>query len=176
MARCMILDYSISDESKKRAGCRADMVQFGRKSYSKFGSERHRTLVGYLGEEMIKEYLGIEALSDNYDFDLNYRDFRVEVKTVSCKFKPHPDYLCTVNSHNLHGIHKQAADYYVFTRIVNDLSRGWILGFIKCADFFEKGKFVSKGSSVIPGVKFWKANATVLPISELTSIEFIHQI
>ncbi len=63
-----------------------------------------------------------------------------------------------------------------FTRIVNDLSKGWILGFIECEKFFKKGQFIEKGSTVVPGVKFWKANATVLPINKLQSIELIKKL
>ena len=134
---------------------------------SKFGSEKNRTIVGYIGEQMVMDFLKIKSLDDQFNFDLTYQGKRLEVKTISCKFKPFPHYLCTVNSHNLDGIHKQSADYYVFLRILNDQSKGWILGCIPCSEFFEKGKFIEKGSQVVKGVQFVKANATVLPINQL---------
>ena len=59
---------------------------------------------------------------------------KLEIKTINCKFKPRPDFLCTVNSHDLSGVYKQNADF----------RKGWILGWIPCEEFFEKGEFVAK--------------------------------
>jgi len=56
------------------------------------------------------------------------------------------------------------------------MTKGWILGYIGCKEFFKRGKFIKKGSIVVPGVKFWKANATVLPINQLNSIETIKKL
>ena len=134
---------------------------------SKFGSERHRILVGYIGEKIIMDYLSLQKDVDNFDFDLiSKKNKRLEVKTISCKFKPKEDYWCTVNSHDLNGVHKQKADYYIFLRIKNDFSKGWILGWISCDDFFKKGTFIPKGTD-FDKFKFKKANATVLTIGEL---------
>ena len=96
------------------------------------------------------------------------KEKRLEVKTISCKFKPREDYWCTVNSHDLTGVHKQKADFYIFLRILNDKSIAWLLGYISCEEFFEKGEFIKKGRD-FGDFKFVKANATILPISELTS-------
>ena len=137
---------------------------------SKFGSEYDRILVGYIGEQIIMEYLKIHTDSDTFDYDLLYHGKKLEVKTISCKFKPLPHYWCTVNSHDLKGVHKQTADYYIFLRILNDKSKGWILGSMACSDFFKKGKFVPKGTD-FGKFKFYKANATILPINELMDIE-----
>jgi len=134
---------------------------------NKFGSERHRILVGYIGEKIIMDYLSLQKDVDDFDFDLmSKKNKRLEVKTISCKFKPKEDYWCTVNSHDLNGVHKQKADYYIFLRITNDFSKGWILGWISCDDFFKKGTFISKGTD-FDKFKFKKANATVLTIGEL---------
>jgi hypothetical protein len=134
---------------------------------SKFGSEKHRILVGYIGEKIIMNYLSLKEDVDDFNFDLlSKKNKRLEVKTITCKFKPKEDYWCTVNSHDLNGVHKQNADYYVFLRIMNDFSKGWILGWISCDEFFEKGTFVSKGTD-FDKFKFEKANATILPIKEL---------
>ena len=106
---------------------------------SKFGSEKSRILVGYIGEKIIMDFLGIKKDVDDYDFDLiSNKNKRLEVKTITCKFKPKLDYWCTVNSHNLDGIHKQEADYYIFLRILNNYKKGWILGWISCEEFFKK--------------------------------------
>jgi hypothetical protein len=142
---------------------------------SKFGSEKDRILVGYIGERIVMNFLNIKDDSDDYNFDLiSNKGKRLEVKTITAKFKPKLHYLCTVNSHDLDGVHKQEADYYIFLRILNDFSKGWMLGWISCKEFFNKGEFVSKGKD-FGKFKFFKANATVLPISELNKFEdFIH--
>ena len=139
---------------------------------SKFGSEYHRILIGYIGERVIMEYLNITEDADNFNYDLLYKDKKLEIKTISCKFKPRRDYLATVNSHNLDGIHQQKADYYIFLRILNNKTKAWILGCYPCTEFFKKGEFVPKGKD-FGKFKFVKANATVLPISELRPLNQI---
>ena len=146
---------------------RANIISFDKKELNKFGSEKERTVIGYLGEELVKNFLNITNITDSYDYDLQYKGYKLEVKTISCKFKPLSDYLCTVNSHDLNNVHKQNADYYIFTRIVNDKSKGWVLGYMKCKEFFEKGTFIKKGTKVISNVNFEYANATTLEINKL---------
>ena len=167
----MIIETNISKELINRAEERIDSLNFNRTEMSKFGSDKKRTLIGYIGEYMVMDFLDVKNEIDDFDYDIIYNGMKVEIKTISCKFKPFSHYLCTVNSHSLHGIHKQNADYYIFTRIINDLSKGWILGFIKCTDFFKRGKFNKKGSNIVSGITFSKANATTLPIYKLDSIK-----
>ena len=138
------------------------------KKQNKFGSNEERTLAGYLGEQLVLSHLQTAVHSDTFEYDLLYKNKKIEVKTISCGFKPKLDYLCVVNSCKDDGVRKQLADYYIFTRVKNCLTVGWILGYIKCHDFFKQGTFVPKGSEPISGIVFSKANATVLPISLLT--------
>jgi hypothetical protein len=167
-----MVEIIISKEMISKATQRVDKFQFDEsKGMSRFGSEKERTLFGYLGEEMVIQYLKIDVAEEDYEFDLLYRSKKMEVKSVSCKFKPPSHYLCTVNSYDLSGVHKQEADYYIFCRILNDKSKGWILGFIECDQFFKKGTFVPKGSNVFPGQRFDKANATVMRIEELRPVK-----
>ena len=163
-----MINVVITKEIIKYAEKKLDKIQSNNNvELSKFGSEKHRILVGYIGEKIIMNYLGLKEDADDFNFDLlSKKNKRLEVKTITCKFKPKEDYWCTVNSHDLNGVHKQKADYYVFLRIMNDFSKGWILGWIPCDEFFEKGTFVSKGTD-FDKFKFEKANATILPIKEL---------
>ncbi|MEW4922265.1 hypothetical protein [Algibacter sp. 2305UL17-15] len=134
---------------------------------SKFGSERNRILVGYIGERIIMKYLKLQNDEDKYHYDLiSNKGKRLEVKTITCKFKPKDDYWCTVNSHDLSGVYKQNADFYIFLRILNDYSKGWILGWISCEEFFKKGEFIPKGKD-FGKFQFVKANATILSIDKL---------
>lgn len=138
---------------------------------SKFGSERDRILVGYIGERIIMAHLGLKNDDDKYHYDLiSSKGKKLEVKTITCKFKPKPDYWCTVNSHDLSGVYKQDADFYIFLRILNDYSKGWILGWISCEEFFEKGEFIPKGKD-FGKFQFVKANATILPINKLNQFK-----
>ena len=138
---------------------------------SMFGSEKDRTLIGYLGEQIIMDYLSLSNSQETFEYDLMYKGKKLEVKSISCKFKPYLHYLCTVNSFNLSGVHKQQADYYIFLRILNDKSKAWILGYIPCSVFWEKGKYVEKGTEILKGITFSKANATVMEISQLLDID-----
>jgi len=162
----VLIDEVIIDKAKQRIKLLPNKKE---ERLSKFGSEQKRIFEGYIGEEIIKRYLNIKTESETYEYDIISKGKKIEVKTVSCKFKPKENYLCTVNSHDLNTTHKQKADYYIFLRILNDYSKGWILGYIKCNEFFDKGKFVSKGED-FGKFKFTKANATVLEIKELNSI------
>ena len=162
-----MIEVKITKKMIKSAQDRADKFSFNRKELSKFGAEKGRTVFGYLGEEIIKDFLGIKTITDNYDYDMEYKGYKLEVKTISCKFKPLPHYLCTVNSHDVNSMYKQNADYYIFTRIINDKSVGWILGYMKCNEFFEKGNFVKMGTKIADGVNLDHAHATTLEISKL---------
>ena len=163
-----MIEIIITNEMIVSAKLKSDSVKFdsGKKS-NRFGFEKNRTFVGYLGEQMVMQHLKTSVDIDDYEYDLIYNDIKIEVKTISCKFKPRLDYFCTVNSCNDIGVRKQSADYYIFTRILNDYSIGWILGYMKCDDFFKRGKYIEKGSEPINGLTFEKGNATVMPISEL---------
>ena len=134
---------------------------------SKFGYEKKRILEGYIGERIVMRFLNIKNDIDAFDYDLiSNKNKKLEVKTISCNFKPLNNYLCTVNSHDLNGVHKQKADYYIFLRILKDYSKCWVLGWIGCKDFFIQGEYVTKGKD-FGQFKFEKANATVLPINKL---------
>lgn len=163
-----MIEIQITNEMKSYAEKKINLIKFNsNKNLNKFGSEKNRTMTGYLGEQIVMAYLKTAINVDDYEYDLLYNNIKIEVKTISCKFKPKLDYLCTVNSCNDVGTHRQSANYYIFTRIINDLSVGWILGYMKCSEFFEKGKYITKCSEAVAGISFDKANATVLPISEL---------
>ena len=52
---------------------------------SKFGYNQNRILEGYIGEEIIRDYLGIKITEDKFDYDLiSKKNKKLEVKTVSC--------------------------------------------------------------------------------------------
>src|SRR5512139_4146593 len=77
---------------------------------------------GFLGEQLVIRYLGAED-KDRRGYDLDLVGMRLEVKTITAKFCPPVTYDAAV-----HNYQSTDADLYVFTRILADLSRGWILG------------------------------------------------
>ena len=163
MIECVIEKETVDYALNKLANAK----HFQNVEPSRFGFERKRILEGYIGERIIMKHLNIKEDVDDFEYDLlSNKGKRLEIKTISCKSKPLENYLCTVNSHRIDGIHKQKADYYIFLRILNDYSKGWILGWCGCSDFFKKGEFVPKGKD-FGNFKFIKANATVLPINKL---------
>jgi len=168
-----MIEVPIPQETVQYAQGKLDsaMIQ-GDRGLHKFGSEKDRILVGYIGEKVIMDFLQITDNKDDWEYDLvSDKGNRLEVKTISCKFKPRSDYWCTVNSSYLDEVRKQDADYYVFVRVQNGYSKGWILGWIPCKEFFERGQFIKKGTD-LGKFKFFKANATILPISELNQFSY----
>jgi len=164
-----MIEVKISKETILHAERKLMSVEKQSSILSKFGSEKNRIKVGYIGEKIVMDYLNLNKDMDDYEFDLlSNKGKKLEVKTITCKFKPKLHYWCTVNSHDLKGVHKQKADYYIFLRILNDFSKGWILGWISCKDFFQKGTFVKKGKD-FEKFQFVKANATILEIKQLNS-------
>ena len=106
---------------------------------------------------------------DDYEYDIIISGYKVDVKSISCKFKPPMHYLATVNSCELEGDHRQDADLYIFVRIREDCKIAWIVGFIECERFFEMSKFLKKGDTY-HGMTFTKANMNVLPINKLNPL------
>ena len=138
------------------------------KNKRQFASEGKRLLYGYLGEVIVCDYYEVDDI-DDYEYDIIIGEYKVDVKSVSCKFKPPLHYLATVNSCEIEGDHRQDADIYIFVRIREDCEIAWILGFIECDRFFSMSEFIKKGEEY-HGMKFEKANMNALPINRLHSI------
>lgn len=127
------------------------------------------TPIGCLGEIIFADAMGI-PLSNTFDYDLNIGGLKVDVKTKSCTSKPRMSYYATVAEANT----KQQCDYYVFVRIMEDMSKGWILGKKKKADFYDESIFNVKGDpdpTSNNGYTF-RANCYNLPIEKLDPIFF----
>ena len=122
---------------------------------------------GFLGEIVVANYINA-TIENTYDYDLIKNGIRIDVKTKSCKFKPNPDYDCSVYKLSA----KQKCDYYVFVRILDDFSQGWILGGIRKTIFFKKAIFYKKGN-IDPKSNFgwtFPADCYNLSISSLLKI------
>ena len=135
----------------------------------RFGSEGKRILEGYLGEIVVMDYYGVGDI-DDYEYDIIINGINVDVKTISCKYKPTPNFLAVVNSCEMEGDHRQEADSYIFVRMREDCEVAWIVGYMMCEKFFDLSTFVKKGET-FDGMKFEKANLNVLPIENLYQVE-----
>ena len=165
----MYSEIRISQDMRNRAKSKFEKIKIDTaKDKRRFASEGSRLLYGYLGEVIVMDYYGVDDI-DDYEYDIIVGEYRIDVKSISCKFKPPEHYLTAVNSCEIEGEHRQDADIYIFVRIREDCKGAWILGFIECDRFFEMSKYIQKGETY-HGMKFEKANMNVLPINKLHAI------
>jgi len=167
-----MIEIEITDEMRELARVRVDnIIEDKNKEGCKFGFNKNRIYIGYLGEEVIADYYNI-SIRDTYKYDMPFDDYlcsvnsprdtyeydmvvnglKVEVKTISCKFRPFDDYLCSVNSSNSDGIRQQNADIYIFLRIKYEEDIAWILGYMNCHSFWKESTLVKKGETPYPGI------------------------
>jgi hypothetical protein len=97
---------------------------------------------GFIGEICAGQYLNAEH-KNTYQYDLILPDgHTVDVKTKRCKFKPLMTYDVSISTWNT----KQACDYYVFARTLNDYSLVWLLGYMDKEQYFDEAVFKKKGT------------------------------
>tara|TARA_R110002110_G_scaffold245951_1_gene462380 strand:+ start:527 stop:1003 length:477 start_codon:yes stop_codon:yes gene_type:complete len=120
-------------------------------------------LAGFLGEIIVRETFGYKSES-TYDYDLvDQSGLKIDVKTKRTTVTPKPNYECSVAAFNT----KQKCDKYVFVRVLNDLSKGWILGEMNKGDYFESATYMPKGK-IDPANGFRvKANCYNVAIQDL---------
>ena len=99
------------------------------------------TLVGCLGEEMIKKTFPFLKRLNTFQFDFQFNDKRLEIKTKERTVPPQINYECSVNE--LNG--RQDTDFYIFTSVMNTYDVGWILGYIKKEKMWESATIYNKG-------------------------------
>jgi hypothetical protein len=143
-------DDQIARARARDADMQAKLIEkYGKEHLDNSISEGEGTLIGLLGEEIVYDrYPGVFERStgtDIYDFDLVDKRVvgKVDVKTKICTSAPLPYYWCTVCAANT----EQLCDYYCFVRVLEDLSRAWIMGFLPKADFFKGALFFHKGDT-----------------------------
>ena len=127
-------------------------------------------LAAFVGEGIVAQYFIDKGdtvdWTNTYEYDMIIDvDVRVDVKTKRTSVKPKMDYDCSVGAKR-----RQDCDVYVFTRVKNDFSVGWILGFMSAKEYFEVANFMEKG--IIDPSNGWKVSRDCynLPIQELRNI------
>lgn len=98
-------------------------------------------LSGFLGESIILRHLGgVYSPCKDYDI-ISESGMKIDVKTKRTSAEPLEYYQCSVASTSLH----QKCDAYAFVRVMNDMTRGWVLGLITRDEFFSNAVFYKKG-------------------------------
>jgi len=99
-------------------------------------------VLGFLGEAMAASYLSLSLGENTYDYDMVLPDGRkIDVKTKKTTVAPKENYDCSISNFNT----KQKCDIYVFCRVLEDQSRGWILGYDLKDNYMKTATFMKKG-------------------------------
>jgi len=123
-------EFSITNEQVLQARKKADNLGVLKNSIR----QGKGNFIGFLGEECVS-YIYEIPIENTYDYDLksvNGKKFDVKTKVVTTP--PKDDFECSVSDYNT----KQDCDYYIFVRILNSYSKGWILGIISKIEFFAR--------------------------------------
>jgi hypothetical protein len=123
-------------------------------------------LAGFVGEFSVLKYLTgsiDQGLDNTYQYDIIFNELKIDVKSKRTNVKPLLHYECSIAKLNT----RQLCDVYVFTRVKNDYSLCWLLGFLPKAEYFELANFMEKGT--IDPSNGWKVSSDCynVPIEEL---------
>ena len=156
------VSVKITDEMKEKA--RKKATEMGKLRNAIMSGEK--SLVGFLGEEIVNDYL-MGDISNTYEYDIVVDGETIDVKTKDTTVYPSMTYEVSVASYNT----KQKCDYYVFVRILNTLTVGWILGYMPKKEYYEKARFLKKGD--VDGTNNFvvRADCWNMYISDLYRIE-----
>ena len=150
--------FIISASALKRIKARAATLPLLKNSIRKGDG----SLVAYIGEEVVKNVLKGE-IKDTYDYDIVYKNTKVDVKTKERTVAPKPYYECSVADFNT----KQDCDEYAFVSVLNNMKEAWYLGKISKSDFYKTAVFHKK-DEVDPANNFtFKADCYNIPVWKL---------
>jgi len=124
-------------------------------------------LSGFIGEMMVLSFIPESKLFNTYDFDIIYKDNKLDVKTKRTTVIPKEYYDCSVAAFNT----KQKCSHYIFTRVLNDLSKGWLLGWMPKEEYFKSARFLKKGDRDGDNGFIVRADCYNLPINKLCDME-----
>jgi hypothetical protein len=140
-------------EVKQRVGelmreviIRPEQIEEARRKAKEMGAlnnsilEGKGNVYGFMGEIVFAEAMGL-AFSNTFDYDFILDGIKIDVKTKHCTSPPRPEYECSVADVNK----DQDCHFYVFVRVMKDLSKAWILGKKRKADYYNEATFYKKG-------------------------------
>ena len=107
-------------------------------------TEGKSNIYGAMGEIIVFDYFCDKCKilhESTFDYDMIIDDIKVDVKSKKVTSYPKENYVCSVAAANI----SQLCDYYLFTRIMKDFSKGFILGYLKKDEFYKIAFFGKKG-------------------------------
>jgi len=127
-------------------------------------------IIGFLGEIITANYLDTK-ISNTYDYDMIFNNLKIDVKSKRVTTPPKDYYECSIAALSA----KQKCDMYIFTRIKNDYSIGWLLGYLDKKEYFKNAKFLKKGE--VDPSNNWKVSVDCynLPINKLNKMEELYE-
>ena len=159
-----MVEIIISEEQRKRAKELYDFKVLNNSIVKGKGN-----IYGAIGEVVTADYFKEQGRSvdtdSTYDYDLIVDGHKIDVKSKQTNVKPQHHYLATVANFNT----TQQCNFYLFTRILKDLSKGWVLGYINPVKFYELADFVNKGDLDVNGWVF-KADCYNIQIKDLNPL------
>lgn len=123
-------------------------------------------LVGFLGEHITNSIINGQ-FSNTFDYDIILNDLTIDVKTKATTVKPLEIYECSIAEFNC----KQKCDIYIFTRILKNYEKGWVLGWLPTDVYYKNAIFLKKGT-IDPSNNYTvKANCYNVKIKDLFKIK-----
>lgn len=126
---------------------------------------------GFLGEIIVADILAATR-QNTFDFDMvDTSGIKIDVKTKRCTSAPRETYDCVVPAHGS----KQACDDYVFVRVLENLSKAWVLGRKPKKEFYANAIYRKKGDVDESCGFVYKASCYVLPVNQLTDLRLTYE-
>lgn len=123
-----MIEIKITDELLTRAKetCQHGVLK-GSVNKGKFN------IIGYLGEALFELHYKNAKRMNNFDYDFLLDGKRIEIKSTKTPCAPGPNFRSDVYAFNT----RQACDYYFFVHIKNDMSIGWLTGYLSKQEFIR---------------------------------------
>lgn len=135
-----MIRFELTDEDRAECRRRAEALGQLRNSIMKGESNAY----GVAGELIAMKFYGsdIAEIKDTRDYDILLADgTKVDVKSKKTGYEPEPHWDCSVAGYNT----QQKCDKYLFVRVHESLSHGWVLGEMPKQEFFNKATFWQQG-------------------------------
>jgi hypothetical protein len=122
-------------------------------------------LWGKLGEAIVAKAYPQNRPINTYNYDMIIDGHRVEVKTHRTTAIPKPHYYAHIPEFN----QRQETDAYMFCRVLYDMSKGWILGYLEPQELRRRAQRVEKGEEINFGFRA-HCNSLVVTVAQMNRI------
>ena len=137
------VEFDVDDKLIQEAYARnkSFFSKYGHAGTHRKNVEKQR-MTGYLAEVAIKKTFDCLEYSNSDVVDFLYKSKSFDSKSQGCNTVPLPHYVGTLYEEQ----DKRNADFYIFSRVKNDFSKVWIIGFISKKDFLTKSTLMPAGT------------------------------